>query len=109
MTSRPADLCRELLAALEAAEGRRRRRKRDQTPDTIGIALKRDLLEAAIREDPDSAGFEGWLLECCQGAGPGTGAVRAMAMEVLADWRLAAASPDFRTWLGQGAPSDDRP
>ena len=38
---RPAEVCAALLAALEAAEGRRRSRKRDQTPDAIGLAIKR--------------------------------------------------------------------
>lgn len=110
LNARPADLCRMLLAALEAAEGRRKRRKRDQTPDGIGLAIKRALLEAAVTDDPAPDAFEGWLLARCLEAaeGPGTGAVRAMAMEILTDWRLATASPDFRVWLDQGAPSDDR-
>lgn len=110
LSARPAELCRMLLAALEAAEGRRKRRKRDQTPDAIGLSIKRELLEAAVSDDPDPDAFEGWLLARCLDAahGPGTGAVRAMAMDLLAEWRLAAVSPDFRTWLGQGAPSDDR-
>src|SRR5690606_22702639 len=43
--ARPADFCRGLLAALDASEGRRRRRKRDTTPDAIGLAIKRELLE----------------------------------------------------------------
>jgi hypothetical protein len=30
-----------------------------------------------------------------------------MAIEVLSDWRLAQTSAAFRTWLEQGAPSDD--
>jgi hypothetical protein len=110
VSPRPADLCRALLAALETSEGRRRRRKRDQTPDAIGLGIKRDLLEAAVREDPDATDFEGWLLARCLDAarGPGTGAVRAMAMEILDEWRLAEASVDFREWLVRGAPSDDR-
>ena len=41
---RPADVCRALLAALDASDGRRRKRKRDQTADAIGLALKRTLL-----------------------------------------------------------------
>lgn len=110
VSARPADVCRMLLAALESAEGRRKQRKRDQTPDAIGLAIKRELLEAAVSADPAPDAFEGWLLARCldAAAGPGTGAVRAMAIEVLAEWRLATASPDFRAWLGQGAPSDDR-
>jgi hypothetical protein len=106
---RPADLCRELLAALDASEGRRRRRKRDTTPDAIGLGIKRALLERAIADDPSSDVFEGWLLErCLEGATTvSVGAVRAMALEILAEWRLVAADPAFRAWLGWGAPSQD--
>ena len=106
---RPADLCRELLGAFEASEGRRRRRKRDTTPDAIGLGIKRALLERAIAEDPEGQAFEGWLLDHCL-AEPGTvsvGAVRAMALELLNGWRLVAADPAFRAWLVSGAPSDD--
>ena len=42
---RPAEVCKALLAALDASEGQRKRRKRDQTPDAIGLAVKRGLLE----------------------------------------------------------------
>jgi hypothetical protein len=116
---RPADVCRRLLAALDASEGRRRRRKRDTSPDSIGMAIKRRLLEEAVQADPDPALFEGWLLERCLSAddsGPRhddpvlstpSGPVRAMALDVLAEWRLAQMSPAFRSWLDQGAPSDD--
>jgi hypothetical protein len=104
---RPADFCRRLLAALEASEGRRRRRKRDTTPDAIGMTIKRDLLERAMRENPEPEAFEHWLLQHCLAAGAASGPVRAMAQEVLAEWRLAAASGPFRTWLERGAPSDD--
>ena len=106
---RPADLCRELLGALEASEGRRRRRKRDTTPDAIGLGIKRALLERAIAEDPPGDAFERWLLErCLEGAATvSVGAVRAMALELLDEWRLVAADPAFRQWLLAGAPSDD--
>jgi hypothetical protein len=30
-----------------------------------------------------------------------------MAMEVLAEWRLAETSGAFQSWLDRGAPSDD--
>jgi len=36
------------------------------------------------------------------------GALRAMAREAIAEWQLAAASPDFCEWLAAGAPSEDR-
>jgi hypothetical protein len=106
---RPADVCRALLNALDAAEGRRRKRKRDQTPDAIGLALKRDLLQQAVRDDPRADAFEEWLLNypstCSvpEMAGPAF----AMARAVFEEWRLAHSLGEFRHWLEQGAPSDD--
>lgn len=106
---RPAVVCRELVAALEASEGRRRRRKRDTTPDAIGLGVKRALLEATVVADPDPAAFEGWLLARCLEPydGASVGAMRAMARDVLAEWRLACAADDFAAWLARGAPSED--
>jgi hypothetical protein len=106
---RPADVCTALLAALEASEGRRRNRKRDQTPDAIGLAVKRDLLERAVEDDPTPEAFEEWLLNypmTCKVpelAGPAF----AMARAVFEEWRLAHSLSEFRRWLEQGAPSDD--
>ena len=105
----PADVCRALLAALEASEGRRKKRKRDQTADAFGLAIKRDLLQRAIEADPPAAAFEGWLLEyplTCERpelAGPS----QAMARAVFEEWRLAHSLGAFREWLERGAPSDD--
>ena len=104
---RPATVCAHLLAAMEGSEGRRKRRKRNTTADSIGMAIKRDLLEGAAEEDPAPEQFEGWLLERCLRAGGDRGATRAMAIDILHEWRLAQASPDFRHWLQEGAPSDD--
>ncbi len=104
---RPRAFCAALLAALAASEGRTRRRKRDQTPDRLGLAVKRQVLEEAVSADPAPEAFEAWLFERCLAAGPGAGAVRAMASEILRDWRDAQAVPEFRRWLAQGAPSDD--
>jgi hypothetical protein len=105
---RPARVCRELLEALEASEARTRKRKRDQRPDVIGLGIKRDLLEAAVREDPEPDDFEGWLLDRVTAAGSGGGAVRAMALQIFEEWRLALLSDPFRDWLARGAPSADR-
>src|SRR5437016_12597710 len=79
MNARPAVVCAELLAALDASEGRRRRRKRDTTPDAIGLTIKRDLLERAVAADPEPDAFEAWLHEQCLAAGGSEGGVRAMA------------------------------
>jgi hypothetical protein len=106
---RPASACRALLDALDASEGRRRRRKRDTTPDAIGMSFKRDLLEAAVRYDPEPDDFEAWLLQrCLSGEAASLGAMRAMAREVFTEWTLMAASGQFRDWLAAGAPSEDR-
>jgi hypothetical protein len=105
---RPGEVCRRLLVALDASEGRRRGRKRNTTPDAIGMAIKRRLLEEAARDDPEPNAFEAWLLARCIPTGESSsGSVRAMALDVLADWRLAQRSEAFRSWLEQGAPSDD--
>ena len=105
--TRPSEICRELLAALEASEGRRRRRKRNTTPDSIGLAVKRDLLERAVAADPEPADFEAWLVEQCRAAGGAEGGVRAMALSIFDEWRLAIEAGSFREWLDRGAPSDD--
>jgi hypothetical protein len=105
---RPSQVCGHLLAALDASEGRRRRRKRNTTPDSIGMAIKRRLLEETVRDDPEPEEFEGWLVNQSDSDETGaSGPVRAMALEILADWRLAQTSEVFREWLEQGAPSDD--
>lgn len=106
---RPAHVCRALLAALKAAEGRRTQRKRDQTPDGIGLTAKRELLECAVREDPAPDAFEEWLVGYVQ-AQAGTqpcGTTSAMARAVFEEWRLAHSMREFASWLGGGAPSDD--
>jgi molybdenum cofactor guanylyltransferase len=106
---RPAQICQALLAALDAADGRRRKRKRDQTPDSIGLSIKRELLEHAVQDDPSPEAFDEWLLNYpMKYAEPeSSGAVSAMARAVLEEWRLAHSLEEFRVWLERGAPSDD--
>jgi len=109
-TVRPARVCQALLAALEASDGRRRRRKRDQTPDTIGLAIKRQLLEQAVRDDPEPATFEAWLLQCAVSVddkSQSPGAVAAMARNVFEEWHMVRSLENFRDWLDRGAPSED--
>jgi len=108
-TPRPAEVCKALLAALEASEGRRRRRKRDQTPDAIGLSIKRDLLQRAVQDDPPPEAFEEWLLNyslSCNGQ-VSAGAISAMARTILEEWRLAHSMAEFKAWLDRGAPSED--
>jgi hypothetical protein len=69
--------------------------------------IKRTLLEETVRDDPDPDDYEGWLLERCLTQDWPSGPMRAMALDVLSDWRLAQTSAVFRSWLERGAPSDD--
>lgn len=104
---RPAEICRQLREAMGASEGRRARRKRDTTPDALGMGIKRSLLEAAVAADPDPEAFEAWLFGQIADAGQFGGATRAMARQILDEWHFALASGGFRQWLAGGAPSDD--
>lgn len=104
---RPAEICAQLLQAMGASEGRRKRRKRNTTPDALGMEVMRGLLEAAITADPAPDDFEAWLFARGQGAGELAGATRAMALQIHAEWQFAVASAGFRDWLAAGAPSDD--
>ncbi len=106
---RPAQVCTALLAALEGAEGQRRKRKRDQTPDAIGLAVKRALLERAVAADPEPEAFEAWLINYSQTcvAAELAGPASAMARSVFDEWRLAHSLTEFKVWLDQGAPTAD--
>ena len=103
----PAEFARHALSAMEASEGRRKRRKRDTTPDRIGLDLKRELLEKIAADAPPPEGIEAWLLERILAA-EARGATRAMCGEILDEYRSARFSDSFREWLERGAPSDDR-
>ena len=106
---RPAAVCRALLAALDASDGRRRKRKRDQTADAFGLSVKRELLRRVVDDDPPAHAFEEWLFnypQTCERpelAGPAL----AMARSVYEEWLLVHTLRDFKSWLELGAPSDD--
>ena len=108
MTLTPADLCRGLLGALDASEGRRKRRVRNTNADSIGLAIQRDILEAAVHDKPSPDEFEAWLLDRCLEEGVADGAVRAMALSIWDQWQLARRSPDIEAWIVAGGKSDDR-
>src|SRR5262249_17937095 len=97
---RPGEFCQSLLSAMLAAEGLVKRRGRNQTPDTIGLALKRDLLERAVEDDPPPDAFESWLVAQVL-ASPAGGPVRAMCAQILDEYRLAALDPAFAGWLAE--------
>lgn len=102
----PGDFSRQALLALDASEGRSKRRKRDQTPDRLGMDLKRELLGRAAADNPSPEEFEGWLLQQVLAA-PASGPVRAMCADILNEYRLSCFDPSFEAWLAEGAPSAD--
>src|SRR3954463_11029260 len=85
---RPAVVFQQLLQATDASEGRRKRRKRNTTPDALGMEVKRDLLEAAVSDNPDPDDFEAWLFARVQASGNVTGAMRAMALQIWDEWQF---------------------
>lgn len=103
---RPGEFCQQMLRTIEASEGRRKRRKRNTTPDAIGLEIKRSLLERAAADDPAPEAFEGWLLQQAIQA-PASGPVRALCSEILMEYQVARHDPDFGRWLAQGAFSAD--
>ncbi len=108
MSVTPVEVCTGLLSALDASEGRRRRRSRNTTADSIGLAIERALLEEAVREQPSAQEFERWLQERCMAQGESDGAYRAMALLIWHEWKIASEMPDVSAWLATGARSDDR-
>ena len=107
-TLRPARICTALLKALQAAEGRKKQRKRNQTPDTIGLDVKRELLARVVADDPEPHAFDAWLMHYVHLQDPiSAGAAAALSRAVLEEWRLAHSLRDFAVWLEQGAPSAD--
>jgi len=108
MTLTPAELCRGLLGALDASEGRRKRRVRNTNADSIGLAIQRDILEAVVRDAPAPDEFEAWLMARCEAEGVADGAQRAMALFVWDQWQLALQAPDVQAWILAGGQSDDR-
>ena len=87
-------------------EAKPRRRKRDQTPDHIGLALRRVLLEHVVAIDPDGDQFEQTLLERVL-ASESPGPLRATAILIMNEYRFAATQPRLVEWLPAGAPNAD--
>jgi hypothetical protein len=72
-----------------------RRRARDQQADRVGIDLKRRVLEALLALDPEPEDMEAALMLVVDELGPPPGPSRAMALLVLDEWRVAAATPEW--------------
>jgi hypothetical protein len=99
---RPAQVCEWLLTSIEVAEGRRKRRARNTTPDNIGLNLKLDLLQGCIAADPQAEDFEAWLLQTAIKPGQASGPMRAVCADILFEWQMALGDPYYRDWLLAG-------
>ena len=106
---RPAQMCELLLTSIEVAEGRRKRRPRNTTPDNIGLQLKLDLLQACITADPEPADFEAWLLEQAVAGREAPGPVRAVCSDIMFEWQTALGDPYYRDWLLSGPEDTEDP
>jgi hypothetical protein len=72
--------------------------------------VKREMLERLVADDPtrmsSAAGCSRSVCRTRSSTAPG--AVQAMALEILHEWRLTRNVAAFNDWLARGAPSDDR-
>jgi hypothetical protein len=89
---RPRDFAVLLLASGDLAP---RQRARDQQADRAGLDLKRRVLNAVARLDPEPDDLEGALLSIVDELGPPSGPVRAVALAVLQEWQAAIATPGW--------------
>ena len=106
---RPAQVCEWLLTSVEVAEGRRKRRPRNTTPDNIGLNLKLEVLQACIAADPEPDQFEGWLADAAVRSDQASGPLRAVCADVLFEWQTVLTNPDYRDWLLAGPEADLTP
>lgn len=96
---RPAAVCELLLTSIDVAEGRRRRRPRNTTPDNIGLNLKLEVLRRCIAEDPEPDQFEAWLAQAALQPEQASGPVRAVCADILFEWQSVIGDPYYRDWL----------
>jgi hypothetical protein len=92
---RPRDLA---LLLLSSEELRPTKRKRNQTPDVVGLELKRGLLQRIADLDPESGDLEATLARLIDELGPPPGPIRALAIGFRDDWNGLAGNP---AWLEQ--------
>ncbi len=82
---------------------------RDLEPDFIGIDLKQRILDAVIEAAPDADDFERALLESAAALGIPGGSARGICSDIMLEWRMAHASPQFLPWLREEAARPDEP
>ena len=61
--------------------------------------LHEQLWDAMIEADPEPEEFERMLFDYALELGPANGPARALASEIITDWRWARGSPSYTAWL----------
>ncbi len=89
---RPRDLALILLASRDL---RPRQRARDQQADSVGLDLKRQVLERVAALDPEPAELEAALVRLVEESAKPSGPVRAVAASFHQEWQTACATPDW--------------
>ena len=89
---RPRDLA---LLLMSSGEFLPRQRIRNQTPDFIGLELKRQLLQSLADLDPEPADLEKTLMRLVGELGPAPGPVRALALSFRDEWHALSANPQW--------------
>lgn len=100
---------REFCTLLKAVDRRPPRLSRDLEPDLIGIDLKHRVLDALIADPPGASDFEAALLERAAALDLPSGSARGICSDILAEWRMAHASPTFLPWLREEAARPPEP
>jgi hypothetical protein len=89
---RPRDLA---LLVLSSGELSGRQRLRSQTPDQVGLALKRQLLERLASLDPEPGELEATLARLIDDLGPPSGPIRALALSFRDEWQALPANSEW--------------
>lgn len=89
----------EFCTLLKAVDRVPPRLSRDLEPDLVGIELKHRILDALVADPPAAGDFEAGLLARADALGLAPGAARGICSDILAEWRMAHASPAFLPWL----------
>jgi len=89
---RPRDFALLLLSSGELLP---RQRLRNQTPDFIGLELKRRLLQSLAALEPEPGDLDEALARLIDELGPPTGPVRALAMSFRDEWQAVPVNPQW--------------
>ena len=100
---------REFCLLLMAVARQPPRLSRDLEPDLIGIDAKHRILAATATTDPPPAEFERALLESAAGLDLPAGLARGVCSDIMLEWRMAHASPEFVPWMRREAAAPPGP